>query len=150
MSEELLNAPEQTQEIEQNVENVAENAAPVVEESAPAVEENAPKAPHKKHVIENAYADAMANFDWDKVSEQTDRYSKEEKARLEDLYTKSFKSIEQDDVIKGKVVSIRENYTTQYGNASFTISDDGTNKGTFLVYRALYLGNKKYTFFAFQ
>ena len=63
MSEELLNAPEQTQEIEQNVENVAENAAPVVEENAPAVEENAPKAPHKKHVIENAYADAMANFD---------------------------------------------------------------------------------------
>ena len=108
MSEELLNAPEQTQEIEQNVENVAENAAPVVEESAPAVEENAPKAPHKKHVIENAYADAMANFDWDKVSEQTDRYSKEEKARLEDLYTKSFKSIEQDDVIKGKVVSIND------------------------------------------
>ena len=108
MSEELLNAPEQTQEIEQNVENVAENAAPVVEESAPAVEENAPKAPHKKHVIENAYADAMANFDWDKVSEQTDCYSKEEKARLEDLYTKSFKSIEQDDVIKGKVVSIND------------------------------------------
>ena len=50
-----------------------------------------------------------------------------------------------DVYIKGKVVSIRENYTTQYGNASFTISDDGTNKGTFLVYRALYLGNKKYT-----
>ncbi len=51
----------------------------------------------------------------------------------------------QDVYIKGKVVAIRENYTTQYGNASFTISDDGTSKTTFLVYRALYLGNKKYT-----
>lgn len=51
----------------------------------------------------------------------------------------------QDIYIKGKVAAIRENYTTQYGNASFTISDDGTSKATFLVYRALYLGNKKYT-----
>ena len=51
----------------------------------------------------------------------------------------------QDVYIKGKVVAIRENYTTQFGNASFTISDDGTSKVTFLVYRALYLGNKKYT-----
>ena len=51
---------------------------------------------------------------------------------------------QQDIYIKGKVASIRENYTTQYGNATFSISDDGTSKVTFLVYRALYLGNKKY------
>ena len=116
MSEELLNAPEQTQEIEQNVENVAETAAEVVEEVAapaaeeelPATEEKAAKAPRKMHTFENAYADAMANFDWDKVADQNDRYSKEEQARLEDLYTKSFKSIDQDDVIKGKVVSIND------------------------------------------
>ena len=47
--------------------------------------------------------------------------------------------------VKGKVVSIAENYTTQYGNARFYISDDGTANGQFLIYRALYLGNKKYT-----
>jgi exonuclease VII large subunit len=47
--------------------------------------------------------------------------------------------------IKGIVVSIAENYTTQYGNARFYISDDGTAKNQFLIYRALYLGNKKYT-----
>ena len=52
---------------------------------------------------------------------------------------------QQDIYIKGKVASIRENYTTQYGNATFNISDDGTSKVTFTVYRALYLGNKKYT-----
>ena len=51
---------------------------------------------------------------------------------------------QQDIYIKGKVASIRENYTAQYGNATFSISDDGTSKVTFLVYRALYLGNKKY------
>ena len=47
--------------------------------------------------------------------------------------------------IKGKVVSITEEYTTNYGNASFDISNDGENKNTFKVWRALYLGNKKYT-----
>ena len=47
--------------------------------------------------------------------------------------------------IKGKVASITEQYGTQYGNATFTISDDGTANGAFTVYRALYLGNQKYT-----
>ena len=47
--------------------------------------------------------------------------------------------------IKGKVATIREQYGTQYGNATFTISDDGTTNGEFLVYRALYLNNVKYT-----
>ena len=46
--------------------------------------------------------------------------------------------------IKGVVSSIREEYTTQYGNGTFSISDDGTANNQFLVYRALYLGNKKF------
>ena len=111
MSEELLNAPEQTEEIAQNVENVAETAAPVVEEQLPeteAVEEKAPKAARKMRNFENAYANALENFSWDKVSESNDRYPKEEQARLEDVYTKSFKSLEQGDVITGKVVSIND------------------------------------------
>ena len=54
---------------------------------------------------------------------------------------------EQSDVVyvKGKVVSVKEEFTTQYGNASFYISDDGTTAGQFYVYRTLYLGNQKYT-----
>ena len=51
----------------------------------------------------------------------------------------------EDVYIKGKVVSITEEYTTNYGNASFDISNDGENKNTFKVWRALYLGNKKFT-----
>lgn len=47
--------------------------------------------------------------------------------------------------IKGKVVSIKEQYGTQYGNATFYISDDGTAANQFYVFRALYLNNEKYT-----
>lgn len=53
---------------------------------------------------------------------------------------------ESNDVyIKGKVATIKENYDNAYGNATFTISDDGTDNNSFLIYRALYLGNQKYT-----
>ena len=52
---------------------------------------------------------------------------------------------DKDIYIKGKVVSVKEQYGTQYGNATFYISDDGTASGQFYVFRALYLGNVKYT-----
>ena len=56
-------------------------------------------------------------------------------------------STEQSGVVyvKGKVVSIKEQYSTQYGNASYYISDDGTSAGQFYVFRSMYLGNKKYS-----
>ena len=47
--------------------------------------------------------------------------------------------------IKGKVVSVKEQFTEQYGNASFYISDDGMTAGQFLVFRTYYLGNQKWT-----
>ena len=51
-----------------------------------------------------------------------------------------------DVYVKGKVVAISEAFSTQYGNASFTISDDGTaNTTQFTAWRVLYLGNKKWT-----
>lgn len=46
--------------------------------------------------------------------------------------------------IKGKVVSVKEQYSTQFGNATFYISDDGKEANQFYVFRALYLGNEKY------
>lgn len=52
---------------------------------------------------------------------------------------------DKDVYIKGKIASIKENFTTQYGNASFYISDDGSNTNTFYVFRTLYLNNVKYT-----
>lgn len=47
--------------------------------------------------------------------------------------------------IKGKVVSVKEAFSAQFGNASFYISDDGKAEGQFLVFRTLYLGNEKWT-----
>lgn len=52
---------------------------------------------------------------------------------------------EQGYYIKGKVVSVKEAFSAQYGNASFYISDDGKADGQFLVFSSLYLGNQKWT-----
>ncbi len=91
MSEELINVPEENQvEMVENVEN-AQAAAE--------------KAPRKMREFENAYG-SLENFDWDKIDEDGDKYSAEEKSKLEDLYTKSFKSVDENAVIMGKVVSI--------------------------------------------
>ena len=51
---------------------------------------------------------------------------------------------QEDYYIRGMVVSIKEQFGTQYGNATFYISTDGTEKDQFYIYRALYLGNTKY------
>ena len=45
--------------------------------------------------------------------------------------------------IKGKVKDITEQFGTQYGNATFTMVDEGFD-AIFTAYRILYLGNKKY------
>ncbi len=53
---------------------------------------------------------------------------------------------DKDVYIKGKVVSVTQNYAaTTYGTATFYISDDGKDANKFCVYRALYLNNEKYT-----
>ncbi len=55
---------------------------------------------------------------------------------------------ETDYYIKGKIVKYANNgeFGTQYGNASFYISADGSESGEqFYVFRTLYLGNVKYT-----
>ena len=46
--------------------------------------------------------------------------------------------------IKGKVSKIEEQFTTQYGNATFYISEDGSHGNEFYVYRVNYLANKKF------
>ena len=46
--------------------------------------------------------------------------------------------------IKGKVKTITEQFGTQFGNATFTMVDEGYD-AVFTAYRVLYLGNKKYT-----
>lgn len=49
---------------------------------------------------------APENFDWDAVGKKVSSYSTEEYAKLEDLYTRSLKTINTHDLVDGKVVSI--------------------------------------------
>jgi hypothetical protein len=44
----------------------------------------------------------------------------------------------------GVITEIKEEFGTQYGNATFYIGDSETSKTTFYVYRCLYLGNNQY------
>ena len=101
MSEELL----------ENQEPVAEQApvaeeAPVVEKAAVAEElPEVEKKPRVMPTIVNEYGD-LNNFDWSSLDKKGHKYDEQEKLRLEDAYTKSFKSIDEQAVIMGKVVSI--------------------------------------------
>ena len=57
------------------------------------------------------------------------------------------KNTDKEFYIKGKIAKVANNgeFSSQYGNASFYISDDGKDENTFYVFRTLYLGNKKWT-----
>lgn len=50
---------------------------------------------------------------------------------------------ETDVYIKGKVSKVKEAYSAQFGNGTFYIQDEGAD-GDFYVYRALYLGGRKW------
>jgi small subunit ribosomal protein S1 len=76
---------------------------PVVEVVEELPTENAPK--RKPVVLENAY-DSLENFNWDNLEKKGSKYSAAEKERYVGLYTKSFKSIDENAVISGTVVSI--------------------------------------------
>ena len=129
MAEEIINNPEETVAENQPVEAApAVEATPAVEEApvaeetpvveeAPAAEAPAaeaaelpetPKAPRKPREIENAYGEIMANFDWNALEKKGQKYNADERKNLEDLYTKSFKSIDEQAVIMGTVVSINQ------------------------------------------
>ena len=127
MAEEIINNPEEvisenqpveeapaTAPVEETVvEPVAEPvAAPVEEPAAEPVAEAAelpetPKAPRKPREIENVYG-SIENFDWNALDKKGKGYNEAERKNLEDLYTKSFKSIDEQAVIMGTVVSINQ------------------------------------------
>src|SRR5688572_21855382 len=59
----------------------------------------------KEAVVSNASV-APENFDWDSIGKKTSAYSKDEHTRLEELYTKSLKTVNSHDLVDGIVVSI--------------------------------------------
>jgi len=81
---------------------------PVVEE--PMVEEPVAElpVPHKpvfsKAPLVAEY-DSLETFNWDNLEKKGSKYSDAERKRYAELYTKSFKSIDENAVIKGTIVS---------------------------------------------
>ena len=61
-------------------------------------------------------------------------------------YAKSFGQANSDKAvyIKGYITAITDEYTTNFGNATFEISDNKEGGNKFTFYRGLYLGNRKY------
>ncbi len=70
-----------------------------MEAAAPAAEK-----PRKMREIENAYG-SLDNFNWDAIEKKGTKYSKEETEKLQEKYTQTFKSIDEQAVIMGTVVS---------------------------------------------
>lgn len=101
MSEEIIKNEEEVASQNPQAEEVV-NPAPAVEVSELP---ETPKAPRKAREIENVYG-SLENFDWSELDKKGNAYSQEETQKLEDLYTKSFKSIDEGGVISGTVVSI--------------------------------------------
>ncbi len=52
---------------------------------------------------------------------------------------------ENEVYVKGIVTEVTEEFTTNFGNGTFKMSDDGAPANEFTAYRVLYLGNKKYS-----
>ena len=121
MAEELINnqeeqAPEMEAAVEQPVEAAPAVENEVAEEPAPAVEEPAKEEtvaeelpteaskPRKMREFENVYG-SLENFNWDNLDKKGSAYSAEETAKMTEEYTKSFKSIDEQAVIMGTVVS---------------------------------------------
>ena len=101
----LSNEEEQAVELPA-VEEQEEQAVelPAVEETTTAEELPTVKKPTFSKEIPVAY-DSLENFNWDNLEKKGSKYSATEKERYAELYTKSFKSIDENAVIKGTIVS---------------------------------------------
>ena len=83
----------------------AKTAEPVAEvkaeEKAPAKKPTAKKvAPKKKAEIK-----PLADFDWDRIGKYEESYSSAEKKDMEEVYDQTLKSIDDQEVLEGTVVS---------------------------------------------
>ena len=89
-----------------------------------------------KNIVEGGPSDTNAGTENNPfTSEEANAYG----------WTLSSNEVSQKDYyIRGMVVYIKEQFNTQYGDATFYISSDGTEKDQFYIYRALYLNNTKY------
>ena len=59
----------------------------------------------KQKQAEAEKAKFLENFDWNSIGKKHDNYSKDERARLEDLYNNTLSSVIEHEVIDGTVVA---------------------------------------------
>lgn len=60
-------------------------------------------------------------------------------------YIEAGQNLDKQVYVSGTIVSVKEIDATNYGNATYYISDDGTASGQLTVYRGYDLGDKKFT-----
>ena len=60
-------------------------------------------------------------------------------------YIEAGQNLDKQVYVSGTIASVKEIDVTNYGNATYYISDDGTASGQLTVYRGYDLGNKKFT-----
>lgn len=97
---------EDTPTEEAKVEEEAEEAAPA--EEAPVAEKRERKRTTKVAVEEEAEQDngAFDDFDWEQSSDTHANYTKEEIEALETLYDNTLHTVNEDEIVTGKVVDI--------------------------------------------
>jgi len=102
MTEEL-NVNPQTDDNQVEIEAVAEQTEPKIEatveaESQEIVQEVTISKPQEKVIVNE-------EFDWNSIGKKQSFYSKEEKAKLEEMYDKTFRQIVEQEVVEGTVVA---------------------------------------------
>jgi small subunit ribosomal protein S1 len=77
---------------------------PIAEEPLVGAAEKTPKKFVKQQIASDY--ESLDTFNWDNLEKKGSKYSATEKERYAELYTKSFKSIDENALIKGTIVSI--------------------------------------------
>ncbi len=92
------------------------------------------------------------NFDPNSTSEQKEEITPKGTGTKEDPfniaaarnYVEKNKNLDKEVYVKGKIVMVKD-VNLDFGNASYFISDNGTEVNRFYIYRGKALGNKKFT-----
>ncbi len=84
----------------------AREAAIVKDKTTDAEEVKAEEKPQTKEERQQELATFRKEFDWDAIGKFDDKYSDQEQKELEEMYDETLTSIQEQDVIDGKIVSI--------------------------------------------
>lgn len=103
---------QETQEVEASTEEMNETVEiepnPAVEELVVETIEDSKETLEKaevKTVKEKPQSNSLENFNWDEIGKDVQIYSETEQKHLEDLYSQTFKSIIEQEVVDGIVVA---------------------------------------------